>query len=328
MTISTKSDRKTTGGVRTRTSAGQSLSSNPASDSPRKKGIKTSVTTDAPANASSRLRQMLRAGTHNPDFSFPVIRRRITAELLDLACMCAGFLCSGGRNILRPMFAPRGAAVDLAARRLAKSGLIAYRRPRGQSPVLTITSEGQSRVSSILWPERFWNRRWDSRWYVLMYDVPEKERSYRRALEEFFRRERMGCLQKSVWISARDIRPLFDDMDQAAAIRNYAVLFEATPVLGQSSKQVAAQAWNFEWLAKRQASYISACMQRMNQAQSSITPLEALDSARSELFEYCDLMTSDPLLPSELLPKDYAGPQVVAAFRSRIGSLAGRLFSL
>lgn len=261
------------------------------------------------------------------DRSFIVSRRRLSAELLDLTCLAISFLASGGRSALRPMFTSN-TPVEQAARRLAKSGLIAYRRPRGQSPLLTITPDGHMRASERLWPERFWNRHWEGHWYVLMYDVPETDRAYRCALERFFRRERMGCLQKSVWISARDIRPLFDDLDQAAAIRDYAILLKASPVLGQSPKQISAQAWDFERLARQQTDYLDACAKRMSQATGALKPSIALEAARNELSEYLDLMQSDPLLPMELLPDNYAGPRVVAAFRSRLRVLVGRMFSI
>lgn len=264
--------------------------------------------------------------TLQSDLPRTIIRRRLTAELLDLACVGVEFLASGGRSALRPSFGPCNTSLDLAARRLAKAGLIAYRRPRGQSPVLTVTPKGHARGSELLWPERFWNRRWDGRWYVLVYDVPEKERGYRCALERFFHRERLGCLQKSVWIAARDIRPLFDDLAQVAAIRNYAILFEAGTVLEQSPKQIAAQAWHFEELAKRHQTYLTTHGKLSNQGTGALKPLTALAAARRELFEYLSLMQSDPLLPAELLPDDYAGQRVVNAFRARIIALIGRMF--
>lgn len=259
---------------------------------------------------------------------FSIIRRRLTAELLDLTCLGAEFLASGGRSALRPKFITGNTVLDLAIRRLAKSGLVTYRRTRGKTPLLIVTDHGRSHGSELLWPERSWNRSWDGRWHLLSYDVPEKERGYRCALERFFRRERMGCLQKSVWISARDIRPLFDDLDLAASIRDYAILFEVSPVLGQSPRQIASQAWDFKELARRHKAYLNHEGSHTNQTTASPTPSAALAAARRELFEYLAVMQADPLLPAELLPDDYAGRRVAAEFRSRLGQLLGQMFSL
>lgn len=278
------------------------------------------------SGATAKRRRWLagrRAGT-----PFAVFRRRVTAELLDLACVGAEFLLSGGRSFLRPRFVTGNTLLDLAARRLAKSGLIVYHRSRGKPPLLTVTGQGRSQASELLWPERFWNRRWDGRWHLLSYDVPEKERGYRCALERFFRRQRMGCLQKSVWVSARDIRPLFDDLDLAAAIRDYAVLFEASPVLGQSPRQIAAQAWDFEGLARHHQAYLDEAARQPAHIARTLQPAAALAAARRELFDYLAAMESDPLLPAELLPDNYAGRRVVEAFRSRLRLLLRRLFAL
>jgi DNA-binding transcriptional regulator PaaX len=120
---------------------------------------------------------------------------------------------------------------------------------------------------------------------------------------------------------------LFDDLDQAASIRDYAILFEANTVLGQSAKQIAAQAWDFDGLAMRYNTYLKACAEQPNKVFGAFKPSAALDAARHELFEYLNLMQADPLLPAELLPEDYLGPRVVAAFRSRVIALIGRFFS-
>ncbi len=282
--------------------------------------------TEPQRRSVARIAQAAPAETRPARPSMTIVRRRLSAELLDLICVGVEFLASGGRSALRSSSWPSHTALDLAARRLAKAGLITRRRPRGQSPIITITPQGDLHSSSCLWPERFWNRRWDGRWYLLMYDVPETTRGYRCALEQFFHRERLGCLQKSVWVAARDIRPLFDDLDQAASIRDYAVLVESGAVFGLSPKQMAAKAWDFESLTRRQRAYLGAAAQRAATLPAALAPSTALAAARAELFEFLDLMQSDPLMPAELLPNDYSGSRVVTTFRKNIVSLLARLF--
>ena len=70
-------------------------------------------------------------------------------------------------------------------------------------------------------PEKFWNRKWDGIWYVLAYDVPEPQRSYRESLRRFLQRLRMGGLQGSGWVSPRGsdaVRP----SDASARLRDRA----------------------------------------------------------------------------------------------------------
>jgi phenylacetic acid degradation operon negative regulatory protein len=300
----------------------------------RDAAVGSSPSQDKGSENGPEAKHSLRAGRrqpaigHHSGLPFTIIRRRLTAELLDMACLSVEFLASGGRSALRPRFMTGNTLLDLAVRRLAKAGLIACRRTRGKTPILIVTDPGRAQASKLLWPERFWNKRWDGRWHLLTYDVPETERSYRCALERFFRRERMGCLQKSVWISARDIRPLFDDLDLAASLRDFAILFEASPLLGPSPRQVAAQAWDFGALAKRHTAYLTACAKQSAPSPKISSPATALVAARRELFDYLAAMETDPLLPAELLPDDYAGRRVAEVFRARIRLLLRSIFSL
>lgn len=218
---------------------------------------------------------------------------------------------------------PRMTAYRQALHRLSKDGLIARRDMHGGSPAMELTSTGRQRVSVEIMPELFWNKRWDGCWYVLMYDVPERERRYRNALNRFLTRMRMGCLQKSVFVSVRDIRPLFYDLDIAAAVAEYANLFEARTVLGQNDATIVARAWDFVGLHKVQSNYIEACQARLCQPSKSIRFPALLDAMRNELVEYREAMQDDPLLPKTLWPSDYLGPQVVEMFRRRIRCLVG-----
>lgn len=217
---------------------------------------------------------------------------------------------------------PNMTAYRQAVYRLRRDGLIARRDMRAGSPTMALTSEGRRHISVEVMPERFWNRQWDGRWYILMYDVPERERRYRDALNRFLTRMRMGCLQKSVFVSVRDIRPLFYDLNIAAAVAEYANLFEARTVLGQSDQAIVARAWNFGRLRKIQGDYLEACQARLRRPFDAISFAAVMDTLRAELAEYREVMRVDPLLPKSLWPSDYLGPKVAAMFRRRMRHLA------
>ena len=252
-----------------------------------------------------------------------ILRRRICAELVDLMGLAIEGVVTRGKAWTWNRSWPRMTAYHQALYRLRRDGLITQRDGGAGAPTMELTSKGCQHVSAEIMPELFWNKRWDGCWYVLMYDVPERERRYRNALNRFLTRMRMGCLQKSVFVSVRDIRPLFYDLDIAAAVAEYANLFEARTVLGQSDAAVVTRAWNFEGLRKIQASYIETCQSRLRRP-SAVTPFLALpDILHAELTEYRAAMQGDPLLPKPLWPSDYLGPQVTAMFRRRIRRLAG-----
>jgi phenylacetic acid degradation operon negative regulatory protein len=262
---------------------------------------------------------------HKTKVSPGILRRQICAELVDFLGMAIEGVLTRGKALAWNRSFPRMTAYHQALYRLRRDGLIARRDARAGSPTMELTSKGRQYVSDEIVPERFWNKRWDGCWYVLMYDVPERERRYRNALNRFLTRMRMGCLQKSVFVSARDIRPLFYDLDVAAAVAEYANLFEARTVFGQSDAEVIARAWDFEGLRKIQVNYIEACQARLRRPSATI-PFSALPGIlRAELAEYRVVMQGDPLLPKPLWPSDYLGPQVAAAFRRRMRYLAGQM---
>ncbi len=50
-------------------------------------------------------------------------------------------------------------------------------------------------------PVERWGRPWDRTWRMVMFDLPETERALRTKLRRVLAEQRMGCLQKSVWIA-------------------------------------------------------------------------------------------------------------------------------
>ena len=245
---------------------------------------------------------------HHPDISLPVVGRRLGEELLDLffelgEIRSAIYSASRGNPVFTP---PKN--YDQAVDRLRKKGFIVRKDGGVSGPLLMATAKGKARRSEALRPERFWNRRWNGIWYVLVYDVPESNRTYRASLRIFLRRLRMGCLQGSVWVSPTDIRPDYDDLEKAAGLGGYAFLFESRTVLGRSAMDLVFQAWNFDRIGTIQALYRDVFEENLRRLrEKKPTKRELFEIARRELDAYLSAMKHDPLLPRELWPRDYLG---------------------
>jgi DNA-binding transcriptional regulator PaaX len=260
---------------------------------------------------------------HHPDLSLPVLRRRATEEFLLLLGELGKAVATRGRSLDWGGCYEHRQSYYNAVGRLLKQGLVAYRRSGGRPPVLLLSPQGRAGRPDFFQPEMFWKKSWTGLWYLLMYDVPESQKSYREVLRRFLQQKRMGCLQRSVWISATDMRPDFDDLCRAAALSDYAFLFESRTVLGLPARAVAARAWNFEPLRERQRWYCERCDELL--AASKTGPIRAREGwafLREALCAYQWAMERDPLLPRALWPEGYLGPNVVARHRSlmdRIG---------
>ncbi|MBN1669630.1 MAG: hypothetical protein JXR37_01260 [Kiritimatiellae bacterium] len=263
---------------------------------------------------------------HHPDICLPVIRRRATEELLDLLLCFGGVLATRGRSLSwkEPFASP--AAYDTAVSRLKKKGLLAYRRDGEGNPILDITTAGAERAARALRPHRQWRKRWKGIWYVVVYDVPEGRRRYRDNLRHFLKRMRMGCLQRSVWVSPWDIRPDYDDLTHAAAVEDISFLFEARTVLGRDPMHVVQSAWDWDRLETIHGWYVQVISRNLDQILSGKIAAESLPNlAREELSAYVSAMEEDPLLPQELHPANYRGREVLALHRNFVKSVGRRL---
>ena len=261
---------------------------------------------------------------HHPDWSFPVVRRQVILSLIDGLGLIGTLLFRPGRALFWGGSFPNEKSYRMAMYRLRKAGLIAYRR-EGKDPVLHLTEAGEQLLPVELHPERRWNRKWNRIWYLLVYDVPEKQRRYRLSLQRFLGRMRMGHLQDSVYASAFDVRPEFADLSEAAAVDEYAFLFEAHTVLGLPAEAVVRRTWNFDRLRGAQTRFIRTARFLALEASAPDFKVDRLQALGWEATEaYLRVMAADPLLPRALWPAGYRGPEVVEAYRTLQRIVAAR----
>jgi phenylacetic acid degradation operon negative regulatory protein len=244
---------------------------------------------------------------HHPDISFPVLRRRLGMELMELLQVSGLFMARGGWAVMNRSCYPNRKLYREATYRLRDKGLL-IRTEGVETPILTLTDEGADLLPDYFNPERFWERKWNGIWYLLVYDVPESDRKYRDILRQFLKRMHLGCLQQSVWVTPVDIRPDYDDLVKGAAVDAFAYLFEARTVLGLPNRRVVDDAWNFDQLYDRQKHYCDVMSENLLKLQAG--PVEFDDLAtlmRVSLSGFHSAFADDPLLPRSLWPVDYQG---------------------
>jgi phenylacetic acid degradation operon negative regulatory protein len=247
---------------------------------------------------------------HHPDWSLPVVRRRAAEEWLDILAGIGEVLATQGRSVIWSKTYPTSGAYHSAMTRLRKNGLVVRHDDDGNLPHLVLTEKAKQRRPAYASPEKLWNTRWNGIWYMLIFDVPESERHYRDTLRKFLKQLRMGCLQKSVWITPRDIRPQYDDLEKAASIHAVAYLLESHTVLHQDQIEMVQNAWDFKTLHKLQARYLEVFNDNLKRIDHGHSEEELMDLLYLESEAYIQAIRTDPLLPAELHPKTYLGPQV------------------
>ena len=262
---------------------------------------------------------------HHPDLSLPVLTRSVGEELVELLCETLEILTTRGRSYVYRDCFPSQRSYYSAVERLRKQGLVAAVIP-GKRGILRLTDAGRDSIPEYFRPERFWKRRWDKRWYLLLYDVPERSRVYRRTLHTFLKQGRLGHLQKSAWISPDDLRPVYMDLQTAAGFREFGMVFEAQSVMSEGTDQIVHDAWPMHRLRRIQALYLDVYGGNLKTLLSlATTRPRILQHAREELSDYASAMIEDPLLPNALLPSDYLGKEVHALHSAWVRALAQRL---
>jgi len=219
-------------------------------------------------------------------------------------------LLTNGRSLLWNHSYPSQTAFNMAMSRLKKDGLLVSYEDEVRLPRLKLTSTGKKSLPAYHHPEKHWNIDWNGIWYVLIFDVPEAQRHYRDNLRRFLKKIHMGCLQKSVWVTPKDIRPAYDDLEQAANVHAVSYLFEAKTVLHLDTEEIVNNAWNFGQLQELHDRYLEVFGRNLTLLSQDHSEDAVLLLLNQEAEAYVQCMMNDPLLPSSLLPRHYKGKQV------------------
>jgi phenylacetic acid degradation operon negative regulatory protein len=186
-----------------------------------------------------------------------------------------------------------------------------------------LTEAGRSAALGGRDPEKSWSVTWDRKWRLFLFDIPEHESSKRRQLTRAFTKAGCGCLQGSVWISPTTppaIEKLIASDDPDCT---HLLLLLADSKGAKVDAKMVEGAWHFE--------AINAKYQKLQETLDCF-PQVARRNTRDSLAEWTAeentasraVLQIDPLLPSELLPKHYAGKKIWKN-RRRILTEAARL---
>ncbi len=95
--------------------------------------------------------------------------------------------------------------VDRASQRLVRNGLMEWRDSK-----LRLTQKGEKALRALTLQEFSWSRprRWDKKWRVLIFDIPERRKGLRLKLRSTLRAIGFVRLQDSVWVYPYDCEDL------------------------------------------------------------------------------------------------------------------------
>ncbi|MBI4325005.1 MAG: CRISPR-associated endonuclease Cas2 [Chloroflexi bacterium] len=159
-------------------------------------------------------------------------------------------------------------------------------------------------------PEACWRRRWDGRWRLVLFDVPEARSSTRNKLRRYLQSRGFGYLQNSVWVTPDPVHRERAILADGPVDVESLILLEACPCAGESDPEIVAGAWAFDEINQGYARHQEILLRRPRRRIDMEAAAKAFHRwLREERVAWLEAMACDPLLPEALLPPGYAGRQ-------------------
>jgi phenylacetic acid degradation operon negative regulatory protein len=192
--------------------------------------------------------------------------------------------------------------------------------------VCRLTEQGRCCALGGRDPEVHWNRKWDGKWRLVLFDVPIGKDVHRRRLRRYLRDKGFGHLQNSVWISPDPLSDERSVLDGGKIAVESLILLEARPCGGESVEEIVEGAWDFHAINRRYAKCLEVLASRPTPPVRSAVDAKALRQwAEREREAWISAITHDPLLPRKLLPSAYAGVDVWKARVEAFSALSQQL---
>ncbi|HEY5550990.1 MAG TPA: PaaX family transcriptional regulator C-terminal domain-containing protein [Opitutaceae bacterium] len=176
---------------------------------------------------------------------------------------------------------------------------------KGLDRVVRLTEAGREAALGGADPQACWGRKWDGRWRLVLFDIPESQRALRLRLCRALRELRFGYLQNSVWVSPDpplEIGRMLRGLDLNVEILT---IMDARPCGGESDADLVAGAWDFARVNRDYEVYLEVLESRpVRQSGRSWNTWLAV-----EWKAWRRALAGDPLLPAALLPDRYRGKE-------------------
>lgn len=193
---------------------------------------------------------------------------------------------------------------------------------------LRLTGEGRERIVRDFPLLEFQKKRWDKKWRIVLFDIAELNRKKRDMLRAKLKELGFGMLQQSVYISPNNFTKDLVEFLTAEKLAGFVYVFEIfhTQMAIGNAKELAQKVWNLDSLNEQYLELIEE-ISHLNSTYGRGVKLNGLDElkvvksnkesnkgfnkerdglARNIREEYLSLVISDPFLPKELLPSNWA----------------------
>lgn len=192
---------------------------------------------------------------------------------------------------------------------LERLKLIETRTPQGGTERLVrLTAAGRESALAGVDPVPEWERPWDGRWRLVMFDVPQSIARQRVLLRRALRDRRFGYLQNSVWISPDSLDEIRRRMEGTRSNVEGLAFFEGRPGGGESDQDLVLGAWDFPEIFARYEAWHRVAEAAPKNRPATTAAADVIRSwAERERAAWAQVVARDPFLPAPLLPANYPG---------------------
>jgi phenylacetic acid degradation operon negative regulatory protein len=191
---------------------------------------------------------------------------------------------------------------------LERLKLVERQRASDTSRVYRLTVEGRRTALGGCDPIERWERTWDGRWRMVLFDLPVKASALRAKMRRHLLRHGFGYLQQSVWVTPDSLEEIHRQLRSMPTDVESLILFEGQPCGGESDAAIVRGAWDFaaiNALYERHEAILGECPEAPSH---SVPPGPRFWTwARREREAWKAALRMDPLLPRVLLPAEYLG---------------------
>lgn len=215
-------------------------------------------------------------------------------------------------------WAYRGGLLKQIHRLEAQGFIESLHDPRSDKRLHRLTEAGRLVALGGRDPVASWAAKWDRKWRLILFDIPEKERSKRRKLTRSLAEAGCGCLQGSVWILPTTPPALEKLIGEDDPQCSHLLLLLADSKGKRMDARMVAAAWDFEAIHSRYRNHMEI-LDRLATLKDRCSKDALAEWSANECAAWRSAVTADPLLPAELLPSGYIGRK---AWRRRLAVLA------
>lgn len=193
---------------------------------------------------------------------------------------------------------------ERAAKRMLKTGDIEKVLSHGR-PVLKLTSAGREKWSREFPLFELSQKSWDRWWRMVGFDIPNKLKGRRASLRNKLEGLGMGRLQESLYITPYDFGEDLQEFIKTHELSEFVEVFEARHTFGSNPQTLAWRVWQLDKLEEK--------YEELGQQLEKKHIFTSKDKLEYQT-QFEQILLCDPILPKELLPKDWIGFKVRKLF--------------